>query len=180
MASTKATTPTNSNTSRKKARKAKRVVKFSPEMRQRIVDEIKMADKAGVSRTSVFTSLAAEWTKAHRYKYTQHQVSSQFHLHKKELGYDKLSEPSKSPTRGRAAKRAAKVSKPKAKAKPKVQSPKVIVSNLDVPTSGLAEQVRALEAELAAAMNDSSAATERAKVAANALQRVENALQKAS
>ena len=91
MASTKATVPTEKT--RPRAKKAKRAIKFTVEMRQRIVDSVLQADKAGLSRTSVFNSLAVEWSTARRYKYSQHQVSSQFHLHKAELGYDKLSEP---------------------------------------------------------------------------------------
>ncbi len=68
-------------------RKAGAAPKWDDEMQQRIVDDIKAADKAGLPRTRVFERLASEFNEEYAETYTQHQVASQFHLVKTRFGY---------------------------------------------------------------------------------------------
>lgn len=65
-------------------------IRYTADMKQRLMDEVKEADKAGIPRSHVFKALAKEWSKGKRgpHRFTEHQVSSQFHVLKTRFGYD--------------------------------------------------------------------------------------------
>lgn len=62
-------------------------IRYTDAMKKQLMSEVKKADKAGVPRKHVFEKLAKEWSTRSN-KFTEHQVSSQFHVLKQRFGYD--------------------------------------------------------------------------------------------
>lgn len=150
--------------------------KWTFEMQEQLVDEVREADRRGTARQAVYDRLAGEWSKAHRDElYTPHQVSSQFHLAKARFGYDVVKQAQGD------AKRVRKVSKPPTRTKGKVvlapAEPLVDASGI-VKTVGafIVEAIQAVNEALVEANERAEAAERERDEAQAALRKVQDAL----
>lgn len=152
--------------------------KFNTTMRRRIFAAVKAADKAGTRRKDVFEKLAAEFQSEKGREYTLKQVSAQFHLHKKEFGYDVYRQAKNG--EGKHRQKVAAKPKPKAKRKPKYKArtqpaaPKPRAEK--APTAGVKAIVSQLDAEVDRLLEDLGGEREAREAAEAKLKVIANAL----
>lgn len=145
--------------SRKAARRGRKAgaIKYTPEMRQALMDEVKKADKAGLTRASVYAKMADRWNKkGNGHTYTAKQVGSTFLEMKQRMGYNKLVQPKKRPKRTKTHMAVEKA------------TPDVIVSNFK-------DGIKSLEEALNQARAEADEANKRADELAAKLEAVRNA-----
>ena len=106
--------------------------KWTVEMQQLLIDEVREADRRGTARQAVYDRLAEQWSKEFPDEnYTPHQVSSQFHLAKTRLGYDVVKQ-------AQGGVRVRRVTKPPTR---KTRSKAVLVPEESLGIAGLASTI---------------------------------------
>ena len=146
--------------------------KYTSEMKEALVAAVKRADAKGQPRTVVYTRLAKTWAKKYGDTFTEHQVSSQFHLNKARFGYapkaqpavvDAVTAPTATSTKPAAKPKVAKAAKPKARPLP-------------APLMELKELLEDMQKQLLDARTAEREAAKRAVESERALERIRKAL----